>query len=380
MKQINIIQFLPYYPPHIWGLEKVAQEIWKHWVDQKLGTCTQVIFDVWQEKKHDYYDYGSHVILLPSFEIIANFPVPKFWLPRFWKTLKKISRDKDTRVITHTRFFLSSLLWALFAKKHKLKWLHIEHGSDYVQLSSKFKNKLAYIYDRTLGRWILKYADQVACISQAALNFVQQEFWRKDGVLWHRWIDFPPLFHTNILLQDMFPGKIILWYIGRLYKWKNVAGLCQSYQWLSGELKSKTQLVIIGGGEEYEYLSQRYKDTNIYFTNQKSTQESFELQSQFDIHVHPSSPWWGLASTLLQAMHLWCYIIATPYEWANEVIEHKLNGVLLDDDSLEALQTGLQYGVENYDKNHSFREKNPKKIQEQFSWKTNIHNLYTLIS
>ena len=28
---INLIQFLPYFPPHKWGLETVAEELWNYY-------------------------------------------------------------------------------------------------------------------------------------------------------------------------------------------------------------------------------------------------------------------------------------------------------------------------------------------------------------
>jgi len=64
-----------------------------------------------------YRQKGYIVYLLPSFDIIPNFPVPKFWKKEFWEILRetglkiKIDRSQEKTIIqTHTRFFLSSLL------------------------------------------------------------------------------------------------------------------------------------------------------------------------------------------------------------------------------------------------------------------------------
>jgi hypothetical protein len=56
--------------------------------------------------------------LLPSFDIVPNFPVPKFWKKEFWNVLKELKplltspyQGRDSSVIiTHTRFFLSSFI------------------------------------------------------------------------------------------------------------------------------------------------------------------------------------------------------------------------------------------------------------------------------
>jgi hypothetical protein len=48
--------------------------------------------------------------------------------------LREWNKDEKIIIQTHTRFFLSSFIGWLFAKYHKLKWIHIEHWSDYVKL------------------------------------------------------------------------------------------------------------------------------------------------------------------------------------------------------------------------------------------------------
>jgi len=45
MNKINIIQFLPYFPPHKWGLETVAEELAYHYVKAWYGEVINVTFD-----------------------------------------------------------------------------------------------------------------------------------------------------------------------------------------------------------------------------------------------------------------------------------------------------------------------------------------------
>jgi len=44
MNKKNIIQFTPYYPPHVWGLENVVLWIHNNWT---FGTSTVVTGDMW---------------------------------------------------------------------------------------------------------------------------------------------------------------------------------------------------------------------------------------------------------------------------------------------------------------------------------------------
>ena len=155
-EKINLLQFTPYFPPHNWGVETVAEEIADYWTKKWYGEVITITFDVGQESPHPQsFSFGGEgsirsynqkwykVFLFPSFDIIANFPVPKIWKREFWKVLKELKnyilQNQNTRIISHTRFFLSSFIAGLFARKNKIQWIHIEHGSDYVKLSSKIK-------------------------------------------------------------------------------------------------------------------------------------------------------------------------------------------------------------------------------------------------
>ena len=193
-EKINIIQFLPYFTPHKWWLETVWEEVGKYWVKNNFwffinitsnfeqdyyiinDDYEKIIFKweiIWYKK--DWYE----VLVVTSFEIINNFPVYKIWSKKYKfikQYLEEIEQEQNCRIITHTRFFLSSLIWWLFARKNNIKWIHIEHGSDYVKLSSKLYSYLSIIYDKIIWKWIFKKADKILAISDASKKFILNNF------------------------------------------------------------------------------------------------------------------------------------------------------------------------------------------------------------
>lgn len=398
MKKINVIKFVPYFPPHKWWLESHVQERSKYYVKKWKWNITIVTFDVWQDysdskNKIIYNKQGNHiwyvskdwytVYCLPSFDIVSGFPFPKFnktFFQIFW-ILKKIQLHV---LQTHTRFFLSSFIWGLFAKKHKIKRFHIEHGSDYVKLSSKFKNKIAYIYDKILGKRVFNKADVLIWVSHACREFIQytMNINKKVHVI-YRWLDFlnewEELIKTKVDdLQKRFSWKIIIWYVGRLYKRKNVESLILAYNSIY-KTNEKIQLVIVGDWEDLERLKSIKNDGWIYFTWWVSKYEAINLQKQFDIHVHSSNPWWWLATTLLQAMALWLFIVATPYEWAKEVIKDWVNGVLLKSDTVKDLEKWIYKALKEFEtKKLIYKVKNNDIIKQQINWDKNIDQYYDL--
>jgi hypothetical protein len=57
-----------------------------------------------------YEKDGYMVIVMPAFDIVPNFPFPKFWKKNFWNALK-IAKNFNAKIIqTHTRFFLATTL------------------------------------------------------------------------------------------------------------------------------------------------------------------------------------------------------------------------------------------------------------------------------
>jgi glycosyltransferase involved in cell wall biosynthesis len=214
---------------------------------------------------------------------------------------------------THTRFFLATFLWGWYARRWKKKRIHVEHGSDYIQVSSWFTNKIAYLYDRIIWKRVFKKANVIVPISNACKRFIEKEFWRKKDVqVIYRWLDIPNNLPEVENLHKKFRDKLIVWFIWRLYKRKNVESLVKAYYEINKELQDKIQIVVVWDWEDTEYLKSLDKENKVYFTWWKPFLEALAYQKQFDIHMHTSNPWGWLATTLLQAMYFWCLIVATP--------------------------------------------------------------------
>jgi glycosyltransferase involved in cell wall biosynthesis len=386
MKKKNVIQFLPYFPPHVWGVEKVWEDIFLKWTYWKSIVCS------WEKDNYKYV-YNKDIDInidskkyfwYPCFDIVDNFPIPLIWTKRYRNATKSLEEivnknpEEDFYVITHTRFFLSSFIGGRFARKNKLKWIHIEHGSDYVKLSSKFKSKVAYFYDKSIWKYIFNKADKVLAISKAAEKFINNEFSIKATNVWYRGVDFP-IINNEEDLRKRFQWDVIIWYVWRLYKWKNVEWLIKSYYNVVASWKNKLQLIIVWDGEDLGILKKLDTKNIIHFTWGVTERQAYSYQNEFDLHIHSSSSWWGLATTLMQAMNLWCLIVATPYEWADEVIEDDVNWFLLQDDSVIEITKWIMKWLDNFEKKEEFAKYNSKIITKRFELMKSISDLYSLI-
>ncbi len=391
MNKINIIQFLPYFPPHKWWLETVAEELSSFYVSLGYGEVINIVFSVWQEDWIKEYEKNWYkVYILPAFDIIPNFPVPKFWKREFWRVLKiinpslnnppvlsdiplnkgELKGDSKYIIQTHTRFFLSSFLGWLFAKRHKLKWVHIEHGSDYVKLWSKFKSKISYIYDRLIWKWIFKKADKIVAISEACKSFIQKEFVNREVEVIYNWINFIP----NTKINNNWIIKI--WFVWRLVKLKWVDLLLESF-WKLSEKYNNIELNILWDWDEKIILEKYIKDNKLqnikflWFQNRDFIASTF--LPTIDILVNPSYGEW-LPTTVLEWLLSKCVLVATDVWWTRE-ISCLEDLILVKSWNIESIANWLEKAILNYE---DLSWKSSDLVREKFDWNENIEKYFSL--
>jgi len=315
--------------PHIWWVETVWAEFATCWEDNNLWLVTTVFFDIWWLNYNQISWRGYSLIPIPAFEIVQNFPFPKFWKKDFYTQLHKIKSNKSLIYLTHTRFFFSSILWWFIAKLLNKKRVHVEHWSWFVDSWNYIVNFFARVRDELFWRAIFHFSDKLIGISLACKNFMKKFTRKKEALVIYRGVVFPKIIECTHL-KKLFPWKIIIWYIWRVIARKNVDWLVEAFKMLPKEILENSVLVIIWDGSWLEKLKESSIWYSIHYTWKVEFSNALQLQSEFDIHVHPSHVWGWLATTLLQAMYLWSLIVATCNEWGNEVITSHKNGILLD--------------------------------------------------
>lgn len=383
MKKVNIIQFTPYFPPHKWWLEKVWEEIWKYWSKKKLWNFINVTTDfnqdiylndknlekiifrnetIWYIK--DWYE----VLVIPSFEIVYNFPVFKTWDRKYKIITKylesKVKDDTNYRVITHTRFFITNMFWWFFAKNNKLKWIHIEHWSWHAKLKSKFKSFISFVYDNILWKWVFKKADKILAISDACKKFIISLIKDKQVDVFYRWLEF-----DNIVMNKKGEVKIV--FVGRLVSLKWVRDLISAYQisWINNKL------VIIWDGEDMSLLKEKAKWLNIDFKWFKDNKWIMDYLSENNcILVNPSYQEW-LPTTIIEWLFTLNLVVASDVWWTSEISDDE-DLILFNPWEIEELKNKLLFWISNY---YSLIWKSKNTINNKFDRNKNILNLYKLL-
>lgn len=369
---MKLLIFCPYYPPHIGGLESHADEFNKYLSQKEVGIVVFTPRLPQDAPEQEIRHTGVRIIRFPAFEIIPNYPLPKFWNLKFWRLFLALFKERFDVVISRTRFFNTSLLALIYAKIKQVKWIHIEHGSAFVKLSSSFKTLIAKLYDYTFGWLIFRNSDLNISISKAVQKFVNK-FDKTESPIIYRGLDMDEIDSINpdLELKEEYKNKVILVWTGRLYRWKGVKNSVEAIKSLPKEIKNKIIFLIVGNGEDFERLK-KIADDSIIFTGSLPRKKVIGILKIADVYIHSSEPGGGLSTSLLEAMYCDCAIIATSNEGANEFIRNGENGIMIENNSPEKIAMAIENLIPSKENRNNYSLNSQKLIQENFKWGNSI--------
>ncbi len=378
---MKILVFSPYYPPHIGGLENYADELNKY---LSFSGMDIVVFTPRLPKNSPAVEkkYANvKIVRFPAFEIIPNYPLPKFWSLRFWRTFFSLFGNKFDFVFSHTRFFNTSLLALVYAKTKKKFWIHIEHGSDFVQLDNRLSSSLAKLYDLSFGKLVLKKSDKNIAISEAVKKFVQKLSRRKECAVVYRGFETEKL--EKILPSPEFQKRsdeIYILFVGRLIDGKGLPDLLDAFARLS---EPKTKLLIVGDGPQKENLFQQARNLNIAekisFLGYRDHSDAISILKRADIFVNPSYTE-GLPTTIIEAALCKKAIIATNVGGTNEIIKDGRSGYLIAPKDKEALKNKLDELIRNKSRRDNFGLAAYEDNLKKFNWKKSVSEIIKILN
>jgi glycosyltransferase involved in cell wall biosynthesis len=376
---MKILVFSPYYPPHIGGLENHADEFNKYLSQRGVDI---VVFTPRLPKNAAELEtrYNKvRIVRFPAFEIIPNYPLPRFWNLKFWRLFLNLKKEKYNIVISRTRFFSTSLLALIYAKIKKIRWIHIEHGSDFPQFKG-IKSKIAKAYDHTFGKLVLKSAESVVANSQASADFVKKLSGVNPEVI-YRGVEIEKIeaIQASEETRKKYAGKVIIIYLGRLIEGKGVADLIQA----CSQIDKNYILLIIGNGQErinLENLAVKLKiKDKVSFLGQKNFNEAISLLKSADILVNPSYTE-GLPTSVIEAAICRKAIVATNVGGTSEIICGKNDGFLTEAKDIKILNKKLEILIADADMRNNFACSACNKVINKFNWDTNILKYLEIIS
>jgi len=316
------------------------------------------------KRDYEYADLLGQIKIFP----VSKFIKSKLPLITFFKTfllpfkLKKLFNSVDIiRTIQVYGSWIPCIAKILYNKKIVIRagfeWLN---ACKNVSKKGNLKNYIKYLIRYTfifINELIsYKMADGIILTSDYDIPFVikyyklKKKFKKKRIQLIYNFIDenlFKPI-------PKKKKDKHIL-YIGLLHRGKNVNNLVKAFKYLEGYT-----LDIIGKGPDEGSMKRIAKENNLkinflgLFPNNKIP----EILNQYHIFILPSISE-GNPKVLLEAMSCGLACIGTNIEGINNILKHRVNGILCDTDS-----KSLADAILNLYKDENLRRKIAKNARQ----------------
>jgi glycosyltransferase involved in cell wall biosynthesis len=343
-EKLRLLIFSPYFPPHVGGLEGYASDLNDVLISSGAVEAITVFTPrLPPEGAIDEQRGGEYrVVRYPALELIPNFPLPRLWRTEFWRALRSTAPRSHDVFVSHTRFFLTSALALIWARVSSRPLLHVEHGSDYVQLDGRAARVAARVYDLTLGRLVLHRAAGVVAISHAAAEFVRRLAGREVPVI-HRGVHAGRL-HASTPDPDVLAwaaGRPVVAFVGRLIDGKGVADLVRAF---AAEGADAAVLCVVGDGPrraELEALAHSLAVADrVLFLGYLDEARAWSVMRAADVVVNPSYTE-GLPTSVLEAAFLGKAVLATDVGGTAEIVTDRQSGLLVAAHDTKALGAGL---------------------------------------
>ena len=346
--------FSALYVPHAGGVERYTYNLAKELVKQG-HRVTVVTCNTEHTPDCQVSEAGITVYALPCFPLMdGRLPLPKV-NGVFRKLLRALYACDFDAVVINTRFYFHSLIGARFAKKRGLPSLVIEHGSAHLQMGSKPLNLLCGWYEHFVTEIIKRYCKNYYGVSQEACQWLSHFGIAAKGILYNA---VPEQEIQSILQSDMpsfrqkynIPADALVFsFIGRLVKEKGADSTVHGFCNACSKTDRKMYLLLAGDGYLRASLEASAPD-NVIFLGKIPYTAAVRLHKDSDFYCLPSDSE-GFCTSVLEAIVCDSVVVATNVPGVHPIIEDGVSGIILPENSAEAVEDGVLRAVAIEDRN-----------------------------
>ena len=277
----------------------------------------------------------------PMIERLQDMQVPTKIIPTTrpfdvtkWKTVRNFIREQQVDLIhAHGTRANSNVLWA--AKSLGIPVIYTVHGWSFHPDKGSFVRKI-----RILGeRYLTDRSDVNISVSASNQQTGKENLGRFTSVVINNGIDLqkfdPTRAYKDIRSQlGIAANDLLVLFIARFTAHKQPLALIKAFAQAAAQLPH-LHLLLVGDGDQKEEAVRLIDQLQLQdrITLEKFRQDVPDVLAAADIFVLPSL-WEGLPIGLLEAMAMGKAIIASRVDGTKEIIEHGVNGWLVDTEDL----------------------------------------------
>jgi glycosyltransferase involved in cell wall biosynthesis len=367
-----------FFPPHIGGIEKVAEEQGKRL--SRLGYEVSVLTSTkhtQNEHRRDGIQVFSYPVLSLPERVGLPYPVPLF---KSYRIFTDAIRRCDI-VHVHGHPYISSYLACKIAKKYKKPLILTQHNT-FIDFQS-WLNMLEHLNDWLVGSVVLKDADSVITVSRKTMEYVLELGADKSKTsVMYNGVDqnffYPRNKEKSRDKLGLPKNKALILTVRRLVYKNGLDTLIESASLLAREYPNLL-LLIIGNGPDRLFIANRIRQLGVNenvrlvrFVPDKLLPLYYNAADGF---VIPSSSGEGLPLVLLEAMACGLPVIATTVGGTPEIIKDGVNGFLVPPRDQRALAQTISKLLSLKNESQSLRIESRKTIEDNFNWDKNVQQL-----
>jgi len=356
--------FSGFYLPFLGGIERYTNKLSMELI--KLG-YEPIIITTNHANLLSYEKGDVTVFRLPVYGLFKNrYPIIKR-NHEFKSLINQIKNEKADYFICNTRFQLTTLLGAKFARKQGKQAIIIEHGSSHFSIGIKFLDELGKIYEHCLTYLVKGYVEKFYGVSERCNQWLRHFHIKASGIFYNSVDEDTYDRFKSKKYKKKFDGKIVITYAGRIIREKGVEMLLDAFSKLSKKYNNII-LIVAGDGPLLSTLKDRHKDSKIFFEGKLGYEDMMSLMNTTDIFCYPSMYPEGLPTSILEAGIMKCAVIATDRGGTKEVIINPEYGIIMSE-NLNSLTKALEELINDPSRVMRLKESLHKRVKDNFTWK-----------
>lgn len=358
----TIAFFSGYFLPHIGGVERYTYNLAKNL--HKKGYNILIITTRYDEKlvEKEILDFAT-IYRLPIYKMFSSrYPIIKK-NKDYRKIINSLKKENIDDIFLNTRFQLTTLVGAKFAKRNHIPCCIIEHGTGHFTVYNKTLDFFGHIYEHILTFKLKTLVKDFYGVSKACSEWLKHFKIKSKGTFYNAIDDKEYDIYKEKMYINNNSNKIKILFAGRLLKAKGVLLLLEAFHELLKKYNN-IELIIAGDGPLKETI---FNDVEVTFIGSLKHEELMALYNQVDIFINPSSYAEGLPTNILEAGLMKCAIIATTAGGTVEIIKDGITGILCDA-TVNSIKEKIELLVNNKELRKNLKENIHCEICEMFTW------------
>lgn len=303
---------------------------------------------------------------------MASFPIANGRLPLLnplvcRRLAQMLDAWKPDRIVIQTHLYLLCVFGTWYAHDRRLPAIVIEHGSAHVISGNSLMKHCVDLYEHILAGRLRKRVGCFYAVSAESCRWLSHFGIQAQGTLYNAVPtdlvqtcskrDFRAEYHCR--------DDLIVAFVGRLIPEKGIVQLCQAVRDLRAQGRTLT-LFVAGDGPLAPALRRDFEQDAI-FLGEVEHDDVLALLRCSDIYCLPSDAE-GFPTALLEAGAMECALIATDRGGACEIMDRGDCGILLRENTRQAIQQALSELQDRVSERQSAAQCARTKVMEDFTF------------